>query len=357
MSSISRLCFSRISQAVITPPRTAVFLNPQNGYRWASTLKNNGCRCGSEKLPDIDKITQLFRQRDFRRLTEDGLRCAYYGPSKFKKAQDCRLIASIEATCLPILRQFKDVTYIGSSLVFLDCLNPIPEGDFGDLTGDHGKQLARFLGKCLEKKDLPKIGSIFDIGGQNTSTITLLRDVFDDQKLPSMIVDINLLTPALTPPLPNLQYVIGDALEFFSSKHYDIIVRNVVNNDPSLFIFNNILNILRAEAGWRMLKAAWSRLRGGDYLIVSGLVPEQLEKHNSLKKYCEVGGVIEFHDRKGFYKSALSEGFFKFIKEKLTNSSVVVAEAFIFDIETNPTHSTMKIEGRRLLALKKLVTR
>ncbi len=170
--------------------------------------------------------------------------------------------------------------------------------------------------------------------------------------MPCLIVDINSITPALSEPQDNIKYVIEDGYNFFSTA-YEEHVRDMIDEKPSLFIFNNMLNVLRAEAGWNTLRAAWERLRNGDYLVISGLVPEQLEKHG-LIKYHIVDGIVEFHHRsKGFYKSALSPDFFEYVKNNLTGSSVLFEETFTFSIESK-LFNEMDVKGRRLLTLKKI---
>ena len=232
-------------------------------------------------------------------------------------------------------------------------MKEIPEGDLGDFTGDHGKQLAKFLKDCLDSKLISGIGSVFDIGGQNVSTVNLISALLNNLELPCMIVDINSITPAISAQQPNVKYVIEDALTFFSSSSFQESAAGIMNKKPAIFIFNNMLNILKAEDGWKTLEAAWERLRNGDYLVISGLVPEQLQKHGFIR-YHEVDGIVEFHDKnKGFYKSALSSDFFEYVEVRLKKSSVLVEETFKFSIETRPLQ-TMDVRGRRILTLKKM---
>ena len=167
-----------------------------------------------------------------------------------------------------------------------------------------------------------------------------------------MIVDFNSVTPALSNAQSNIKYVIEDAFTFFSSETYQSHVEGIVNEKPTLFIFNNMLNVLKAEEGWKTLEVTWERLRRGDYLVISGLVPEQLKK-NGFIKYHEVDGIVEFHhNTKGFYKSALSSNFFMYLIKRLVGSSVLVEETFKFPVETLSA-SIIEIKGRRLLTLKK----
>lgn len=217
------------------------------------------------------------------------------------------------------------------------------EGELGDLTGNHGKQMAKFLRFCLEEKYISSIGSVFDVGGQNTSTVKLVSEALGNQNLPSMIVDFNSVTPALSKAQPNIKYVIEDALSFFSSETYQDHVKGTINEKPTLFIFNNMLNVLKAEEGWNTLQATWKR---------RGLVPEQLEKHGFIK-YHEVDGIVEFHHRsKGFYKSALSSSFFEYLVNRLVGSSFLFEETFKFPVESLSAR-VIEVEGRRLVTFKK----
>lgn len=311
------------------------------------------CQCKAE-LPETARIINLFRERNLRQMTEE-VRCPYFKSFQFTEANDCKLVDTIEEIATPLLKEFPDVIHVGNSrLVLLESLHKIPEGDLGDLTGDHGKQLAVFLRECVEKQLISKIGSVFDAGGQNTSTVRLISDLMNNKDMPALIIDINSITPALSEAQHNIKYVIEDAHTFFSSERYENHVRGILSEEPSLFIFNNMLNVLKAEDGWNTLVSVWERLRSGDYLTISGLVPEQLGKHGFIK-YHEIDGIIEFHHRsKGFYKSALSPDFFEYVKNRLSGASVLIEETFKFSIERKPAH-TMDVKGRRLLTLKKVV--
>jgi hypothetical protein len=170
--------------------------------------------------------------------------------------------------------------------------------------------------------------------------------------LPCIIIDINSIVPALTKSQPNIKYVIEDGCTFFNSPAYEKHTRDIAISAPFLFIFNNMLNVLKAEDGWSILKAAWGSLRPGDFLVISGLVPEQLKK-TGLVKYHEVDGIVEFHHTNGgFYKSALSSDFFEFIGARLPGASVLFEETFKFSIESS-TSQTAEVVGRRLLTLRK----
>lgn len=252
-----------------------------------------------------------------------------------------------------MLGEFEDVICIGESRsVFLEALHEVPTGDVGDLTGDHGKQLIKFLHDCIEDNLISNVGSILDIGGQNNLTVQRVSKLLDDPDLPAVVVDLNAVTPALSQARTNIKYAVEDAFTFFSSENYPHYVKNVVNQQPMLCLLNNTLNVLQAEKGWQTLEAAWGKLRPGDYLVISGLVPKQLEKHGFIK-YREVDGIIEFHHRqKGFYKSALSSDFFDYVIHRLSDSSVLVEETFKFPVQTLQAN-VIEIKGRRLLTLKK----
>ena len=344
---ISRACQAVLSLPLKTVPRPmSIFASA-----FSTLAEKTICQCGAE-LPKMEQIIKAFRERNLRQLTKQ-ISCPYFKTFQFIKANDCELVDVIEEIATPLLKEFQDVVCVGNSrLILLESLNEIPQGELGDLTGDHGKQLAKFLNDCLEKKLISNIGSVFDVGGQNTSTVQLISKLTNNQSLACIIVDLNSITPALSKHQPNVKYVIEDGCTFFTSQAYEAHTRDVINEKPSLFIFNNILNVLKAEDGWNILKAAWARLRVGDYLIISGLVPEQLEKHGFIK-YHEVDGIIEFHHAsKGFYKSALSPDFFGFVSLRLTGASVLFEETFTFSVESRPAR-IIDVQGRRLLTLKK----
>ncbi len=131
------------------------------------------CQCGAT-LPETDRIITLFKERNLRKLTQE-VQCPYLTSFQFSETDDCEVVDTIEAISTKFLREFKDVISIGDSrIVLLESLHEIPEGDLGDLTGDHGKQLAKFLKDCLDRKLISDIGSVFDVGGQNTSTVLLV---------------------------------------------------------------------------------------------------------------------------------------------------------------------------------------
>ncbi|MBP7074568.1 MAG: hypothetical protein KBA81_04195 [Rhabdochlamydiaceae bacterium] len=316
-----------------------------------SSFTKKICQCQAVQ-PDSERVFNLFKERKLQQLSSE-VNCPLFNEFQYAKAEDCDLVDTIDAISGPLLRDFKDVLEVGDSrLVFLESLKKTPRDDLGDLTGDHGKQMTKFLRDCMNKKLISDVGSVLDIGGQNISTVQLISELVKNQSLPSLIVDINSVTPALSQPNANIKYVIDDAFAFFSSPIYEDLVRNIVNEKPSLFIFNNMLNVLKAKDAWKTLNAAWRRLRKDDLLVISGLVPEQLQKHGFMK-FHEEDGIIEFHYKKeGFYKSALSNEFFEYIEHRLKNSSVLCEETFRFSIETRPPN-VMEVNGRRLLTLKK----
>ena len=335
-------------------PRPVYSYNPfsQLSRPFSNLHGKNVCQCGAS-IPTMERIGNLFKERSLRQLTQE-IKCHYFRSFQFKITNDCKLVDEIEKIATTLLHEFKDVVLIGNArVVFLESLLEIPEGDLGDLTGDHGKQLAKFFKDGLDQRLITDVGAVFDIGGQNTSTVNLISTLLNNQNLPCMIVDINSLAPAISKPQPNVKYAIEDAFTFFSSDSFQELVKGTLNEKPAVFIFNNMLNALKADAGWKTLEATWKRLRDGDYLIISGLVPEQLEQHG-FKRHHEVDGIIEFHHKsKGFYKSALSANFFEYVVRRLISSSILLQETFTFSIETRPAN-TVDVKGRRLLTLKKI---
>ncbi|MBF8264102.1 MAG: hypothetical protein HW387_1767 [Parachlamydiales bacterium] len=279
--------------------------------------------------------------------------CRQLRSYNFTQRKNCELSKELNKISALILPSFDDVVYrADQTFVMLESLKTPPQGDFGDLTGDHGKQVSIFLKHCLQKKLISSVGSVLDVGGQNTSTVELISQVLNKPSLPSLIIDLSSVTPAITPSRPNIKYAIGDACRFFSSEKYQAFVSDIITDAPSLVLFNNILNVLNATDGWATLQVAWSRLRTGDYLFISGLVPEQLEKHR-MKKFHEIDGIVEFRYKDRFYKSALSPDFADFVEVRLKNVSVLIKETFKQTVEIKLPQLTEEVHGYRLLALRK----
>jgi hypothetical protein len=306
------------------------------------------CSCKAT-IPDVERIKSLFKDRVLQNLQQE-VSCSYFGSSNFRRRPDCSLSYQIQKASESILPTFKDVVYIGNEhFVMLEALRNVPEKDLVDSTGDYGKELSVFLASCLKKNILVEIGAIIDVGGQNPSTVNFISKIIN-KNVTALIVDINSATPGVSPQKSNVKYAIGDAYEFFTSSNYDNAVENVINEKPTLFIFNNMLNVLSAEEGWKTLKAAWEKLRPGDYLVVSGLVPEQLEKR--LNKQNQLDGIVEFHLNNSFYKSALLPEFSEFLTAKLNDCLILTRENFSKTIENN-SKKLLEIKGHRLLALRK----
>ena len=320
-----------------------------NVRSFSDAKKKITCRCGAQ-LPSEEKIVKAFKSRDLLHLK--NIKCPNFESFKYQPPEDCELIDLITEISGPLLSTFEDVLTKGKNrTVMLEAVHEIPKGDLGDLTGDYGKQLVKFLSDCLEKNLINEIGSVFDVGGQNDATISAIRHILKKPSLPCLIVDKNSITPALSKQKPHLYYAVDDAFSFFESIDYQDKIKVIINKKPCVVIFNNLLNVLKAEDGWKTLEICWSKLRSDDYLIISGLVPEQLEK-TGLTKQHEVDGLIEFHDKNGFYKSALSGSFFNYVVQRLLSSNVLFEETFKFAIEPRPG-SIMEVKGRRLLTLKK----
>jgi hypothetical protein len=316
----------------------------------ANTSKIQCSSCGAE-LPEKERIDTLFRERQLQFLRQE-VKCPQLRSFDFSQRQDCELTTELDKVTSVALSNFPGVVYQGKeSCTMLETLKPKPEGELGDLTGDHGKQVTYFLRSCFEEKLITDIGSIVDVGGKDTSTVDQIVHLRKSSGIPSLIIDISSLTPLVSSPQPHIKYAIGDACQFFSSEKYENATRDVINDKPTLVIFNNMLNLLTAKDGWKMLEAAWKKMRSGDYLLVSGLVPEQLEKYG-LKRLPEVDGIVEFHNEKGLYKSALLPQFGGSIEKRLEAAKVAVKSNFQYQIETkNPKH-LMKVQGYRLLVRK-----
>lgn len=319
---------------------------------YATSIPKVVCQCGAE-LPEAGSVVKLFLNRNLRTL-EQEVKCAQLKSYKFISPENCQFADTLQQIASSVLRRFPDVIHMGHHLVFLEALRVIPDRDLGDLTGDHGKQLAKFLQDCRDKGSFSQpIGSIVDVGGQNISTVTLASKVINpDEEVPALIIDLNSLTPAISAQKENVKYAVDDALSFFTSSDSHSTLSKILTEKPNLMIFNNLLNVLKAEDGWKTLEAAWNHLRTGDYLIITGLVPEHLER-TGLKRKHEIDGIVEFHSSKGFYKSALATDFPGYIESRLDSASILLEEVFKFMIETRPP-MTMDVTGRRLLTLRKV---
>lgn len=314
-----------------------------------SQVETTICACGA-KLPSVERVIDLYKKRDLRAI--EIADCKALRSYDFPLRTDCALTRELNRVSALVIPSFKDVVYFdGEAFIMLETLKPPPEGAFGDLTGDHGKQVAKFLSHCLQKKLISSIGSLIDVGGQNTSTVDLTSKTLGRPTLPAIVVDLSSATPAVSQLRANIKYAIGDAYLFFSSEEYQTCIKDVITDEPTLILFNNILNVLKPEDGWATIKAAWSRLRSGDYLFISGLVPEQLEKHG-MKRFHQVDGIVEFHSKKGFYKSALLPEFADFVELHLESASLLIKETFEQTIEAKHLQF-IEVRGYRLLVLRK----
>lgn len=356
--SLMRIALSsamRESQNILFPSLGARFslTGKVSSYRFYSTTTltdKTVCACKAE-LPSAEKIVELYQTRNLRAITQ-LVNCKQLTSYDFAQRENCELSKELNRVSALMLPSFDDVVYLDEEpFVMLETIKTIPEGDFGDLTGDHGKQVSKFLQHCLQKGLISSVGSLIDVGGQNTSTVDLVSQALGNPTLPSMIVDLSSATPAVSPSRPNIKYAIGDAYLFFSSEKYQDYAKDVINEEPTLVLFNNMLNVLKAEDGWKTLNAAWSQLRSGDYLFISGLVPEQLERYG-MKKFHELDGIVEFHNKNGFYKSALLPAFAEFVEVRLKDASVLIKETFEQTIEAKQLN-LIEVQGYRLLALRK----
>lgn len=315
-------------------------------------LSGKACRCGAILPPD-ERIRTLFKQRSLGNITAETS-CRKMKNYNFSVQTGCELLNRL--TALFTHYKYPDVCYYGQTArPMLEALESPPEGEVGDLRGDHGIEVGRFFADALEKGCIPVIGSCIDVGGQNTSTVNRLSAVFRNPELPAIIVEINPLTPALTGERPNIKYAITDAEEFFSSKEYGDCTESMLSSAPNLILFNNVLNLVDPEHAWAMLESAWSVMRPGDYLFISGLKPEQLSDSKDLKPDEEVKGIITFREAKEgkFYKSTLSEAFTDSIEERLEHSSIIVKEDFNLKIKSARPGKEMDIKSCRFLTLRK----
>ena len=251
-----------------------------------------------------------------------------------------------------ILDTFPDVLYVGKTVVLGEALSVPPKGDLGDQTGDHGKQVEHYLRKCQSTGLIRKVGSLIDIGGQNSETVTRVASVFFG--LRSLIVDMNALSPALTDRAERVDYAIGLAQNFFRSDSYGRVMKEITCNLPSLFLMNNLLNTTEATDAWPLVQLVWEKMRPGDYLLVIGFTPDQLE-NQGLSATKRVHGIIQFEKFGKFCKSALSTEFVKQIIFSLQSAEVLDWEVFDYEAEVGRGKIRIGVEGMRVLVLQKTI--
>lgn len=343
------------SRAILTSSFSSRF------HRLTSTSEGRlTCECRAE-LPTTDQIIKGFKERNLLEITRKT-HCMNIITFPHVQSHVCTLIERIKEIAPPLLKEFPDVIHLGSSsmvwpgpLKFKSYRFLQEELDY--LSGEPEERLGSFLKVSLDRKLIPDIGCVFDIRGRNTRLFTL---PINTQNVPSLIVDGNPVIPALSQSQHNVKYLIEDGYTFFTSEAYEEHTRDLVNEKTSLFVFNNMLNAMKAEDGWAVLTAAWERLRIGDCLVISELVPDQLEK-NGFFKHHELDGIVEFYEETGlhygpikkFHASVLSPTFLDFLNVRIKGVSVLFEETFKFCIK-NQFSKKPDIQGRHLLALKKI---
>jgi hypothetical protein len=185
--------------------------------RWFAVEKDElKCPCGAQ-VPSINAITKAIRERTLIQMA-NTISCPSLKGHAFKEPIRCQLAFKIKRVAPRIIAKFTDVVHIAPNRhsVLLESLRIAPQGEHGDLTGDYGKQLSEFVAACIRKKAILNVGSVLDIGGQNNATVKLVAQACGKPQLPSIVVDINTTTPALSPLESNIKYVVSDALAFFS---------------------------------------------------------------------------------------------------------------------------------------------
>lgn len=310
------------------------------------------CKCSQKKLSS--DIEELFIRRKLRNIT-GSLKCKQLRHPEFKPNSSCRITNHLLEISELFIKEFPDVINVNptKAVVLIEALNEIPHGKFGDITGDHGKELSRFISDCLEARLLQNIGALYDIGGQNNSTSSLICQTIKNETLPCLVIDINLITPAISQYQENIKYVIDDSVNFFNSTIFHEYKNNLDSKKSSIFIFNNMLNVLPPETGWANIETVWKVMQADDYLIISGLSTEQFESSPFLK-YHDFDGIVAFHNafNREFYKSALSNEFVNYLGSRLPNARVLCKETFEFEI-LDWRKKELPIKGRRFLTLKK----
>lgn len=183
-----------------------------------------------------------------------------------------------------------------------------PKADHGNMSGDYGKGILKFLREeCMSCFQSP-IEGLVDIGGQNNLTVKRVQAFLKEnnpssmRNIQSVVIDVNPVCPFLAPKEPNITYIIGNVLKFSTcdKSYFERMGKN------RIFILNNLLNILQPGQGWEMLHSAWDIMNEGDYMMIGGLPVEQLK---SFSKGAEEHGIIAFHRKdnsNAFHKSGLS---------------------------------------------------
>lgn len=326
-------------------------LTPSIFSRAFSSAKS--CNCTA--IPSQQTVDLFFKQRCLGNLGKEIGGCVKYRGFNFQPTPNCELVKRVNRAAAQYLPKFPDVVHVGqASEVFLEALKEPTKSGIACMTGDRGEHLVPFLEKCLEQKLLLEVGSLIDIGGQNHLTAKLVAKTLKKPDMPALVLDINKIMPALNQSEPHIKYAVDDGSSFFSSPSYSEHVGKIINEKPCLFIFNNFLNVLKADHGWRTLEAAWEKLRPNDYLIISGVAADKVAQHCQEGK--TVNGIVEYYEKNGqFHRSVLSSSFPASVKEKLPQSAILKEEPFKKEIE-GLRGKIFDFHGYRMLVLRKSLT-
>lgn len=125
---------------------------PSHRFYSTTTLTDKTVCARGAELPSAERIVELYQTRNLRAITQ-FVNCKQLTSYDFAQRKSCELSKELNRVSALMLPSFGDVVYFDEEpFVMLESLKTIPEGDFGDLTGEHGKQVSKFL-KHSYKKD------------------------------------------------------------------------------------------------------------------------------------------------------------------------------------------------------------
>lgn len=348
MNSLLRYCLRQFFEIPKAPSRVIT----------TDSLSSRICHSCKLTAPSTQELITLMRERNlvsFHQMTksEDNRGCKFLNTFEFKPQVNCFLANKLTMISIELADGFSDIRFLDkSSMVFLEALKMPPKEKIGDLTGDYGKETVNFLVHCFQNNFLSDVGTIVDVGGRSIAATLLIRKFFKEDQIPSLIIDINILTPFLSKQQTNIFYAIGGAKEFFECKDYDDEMKKIESEKPTLFLLSNFLSVLKADDGWDTLKVCWSKLRSNDILIISNVVAKPLKKQNMVKTI-ENDGLSEYAAKIGnLSKTAIEPNFIEFLERKL-GAQVICHKPYEYAIETK-REAVGSISGIHLLAIKKI---
>ena len=319
---------------------------------FATTAARNAIRCRCGMNVSEEEVCKRFLERQFRLIAPPSNRCGQMSRSTYFYQKNCALSSVVMRLQQQMLDNFPDVLFQRNPTTHPEALAPIPPGECGNFRGDYGKNIAPFMQRVLPIDTIRSIEAVIDIGGSNTLTVRQVAEVTQKSDLLSIIIDRNGITPALEPESANIKYMIGDAIDLISGSTWGPVER-LIEGRKTLFLVNNVLTVLDAKTGWKLLEETWRRMKKGDMLIITGLTPYQLEKYRLYKRF-ELDGIAEYFDSRGFAKTAFTGDFTKGIEAHLGHDDLEIMEEVRDFPALSETNKEVSVEARRVLVLLKI---